>query len=234
MRSRELALGLISMGILVGFPYLLLSGSPTGKAAEAPPKVLVSILGYNSSQQVLYDYAARMDLAGIEALADANPTNPIPQGPLTAELPAPMSGWLSMMGSQYVANSTDATAIGMYIKGNLMSIEEMVTIGISHRVGGFVQDWDPSTVQGIFSFDQGYPKDVTVQGYPGLEWRATGENLGEITNFEGNLESFGGLFVSLGGGMPIPEPGFLAVALSILLLGAWSRARPEGNACAPA
>lgn len=224
--THRFVLFIASMGVLIGLTYPLLSGSPTVEASETTTKAMVSILAFNSSQQVLYDYADSMDFTGIEALADANPSNSIPQQDLLGKLPGPLPGWGYLIwGDSYTSNSTDANALGMYSRGTMPALEEIAYITISHRVGGFEYSLDPMAIQGILGVDDGYPKDVTVQGYLGIEWRSTGENLGEIANFEGNLESFSGLWVRLGGTTPIPEAGLLVLTVPLLLLGARWRKR---------
>jgi len=225
MRYERLAMVIISIGLIVCFPYLFWSGYTEGEAAVTSAKAMVSIIAFNSSQQVLFDYAGTMDLAGIEALADANPTNPIPGPDLTGKLPAPLDGWSWLIfGDQYVGNSTDSTAIGMYTKGSMFSMEALAYVTIFHSVDGFDFEWDPGAIEGIIGFDDGYPKEITVQGYPGIEWRSSGENLGEVTEFQGYLETLGALWVGLGTSTPIPETALVSLG-TLALLGGLSMRR---------
>jgi hypothetical protein len=180
---------------------------------------MVSIITFNSSRDVLYDYAALMDLAALEALADANPGSPIPEQDLLGALPAPLPGWTYLIfGSVSESNSTDSSALGMYSKGMMLAFSEICYIALSSKVGGFDTDFDPTSIEGIIGVDQGYPKNVNVQGYPGLEWRSSGANLGQISQFQGNLESIGALWVGLGGTVPIPEAGLLLSLIPLLVL----------------
>ncbi len=219
LRIRNVVLISILVAVVVSLPYLLLSRSRTGEAAETTVKASVSVLAFNSSQQILYDYVNQMDLDAISALADSHPSEPIPYEELVPPLPDPLPGWSWFpMGEQYTSNDTDASAMGMYMKGTLMAVEEISYSVISHRVGGYSYTWDPQAIEGIIGVDDGYPKDVTVQGHSGLEWRSSGENLGEVTDFQGDLDSFGALWIGLDTESPVPECGLLLLAASAMLI----------------
>ncbi len=226
IRNGSFVMILVSIGLLSILPYLFLSGSPSGEAARSNPKAVISIMAYNSSGDVLYDYAGRMDFAGIEALADANSSRPIPEEDLLEALPGPLPGWLYLIwGSTSMSNSTYSSALGMFSKGTMPALEEIAYVAIGSKVGGYDLGFDPKTVEVVLGVDDGYPKEVTIQGYPGIEWRSTGENLGETTQWEGNLESFGALMVGIGGTIHIPETGLLIILVSVLFLGTQSRKR---------
>ena len=197
---------------------------------------MVSVIAFNSSSDVLYDYVALMDLAAIEALVDAIPGNPIPEQDLLGALPGSLPGWTYLSwGSISQSNETYSTALGLYSKGTMLAIEEMVYLAIASQVvpyrsfglpmwaapwmvGGFDSDFDPTTIE-IIGTDEGYPKKVNIQGYSGVEWRSSGDNLGQITQFQGDLESFGALWVDLGDTVQVPEVGpfFLAMSLFVFL-----------------
>jgi len=219
LKGNNLALVIISLVILSVSPYLLLSTSPGGEAAGSNPKVMVSIINFNSSRDVLYDFVALMDLAALEALADANPGSPIPEQDLLGALPGPLPGWTYLIwGSTSQSNETYSSALGMYNKGGMMEIEGITYIAIGSQVGGFDTDFDPLTIEGIVGMDDGYPKNVNVQGYPGVEWRSSGDNLGQTTDFQGNLQAFGALWIGPGGTFPIPEAGILLSAIPLLII----------------
>ncbi|MBU7004914.1 MAG: hypothetical protein HXS50_05065 [Theionarchaea archaeon] len=219
MKVSNLALVLVSLVLSMALPYLLISGSPEGEAVGSYPKAMVSVIAFNSSSDVLYDFAALMNLAALETLADANPGSPIPEQDLLGALPGPLPGWNYLIwGSTSQSNATYSTALGMYSRGMMLAIEEIAYIAIASQVGGFSTEFDPTSIEGIIGVDQGYPKNVDVQGYPGVEWRSSGANLGEITQFQGNLESIGALWVGLGSTIPVPEFGFLLVSVPTLLV----------------
>jgi hypothetical protein len=218
LKGNNLALALLSLVLLLVFPYLLLSGSPEGEAAGSSSEVMVNIITFNSSSDVLYDYAALMDLPALEALVDANPGSPIPEQDLLGAIPGPLPGWTYLIwGSTSESNATYSSALGMYSKGTMLAFSEIAYIAIASQVGGFDIEFDPTVVEGIIGIDQGYPKNVNVQGYPGLEWRSSGANLGQITQFQGNLESIGALWVGMDGTVPISEVGLLFSAVPLLI-----------------
>jgi len=191
----------------------------------------VNIMAFNStSNQVLYDYAGSMDLAALDSLAKAHQADPIPRQDLLGQLPQPLPGWLwAIPGGQYNTNGTFTSATGMYMKGDILFATEAVIVSISHVVGGFTytsgEEVEPPE---NVTFDQGYPKEVTVQGYPALEWRATGDNVaGFSSGMPGELKAIGGLWIGLSAGTPISEipnlPYFLAAFLPFVVLGARTR-----------
>jgi hypothetical protein len=220
LKTRRLAVLAALVVVFVGLSYLLLSGPPASEAATTTAKGMVSVLAFNSSQQILYDYAGRMDLSAVEAVMDGHPASLIPEQEIMPHLPGPLPVWgYVLFGDSYISNSTDSTALGMYGRGSMFAFQEIAYVTISHRIGGFEFSWNPRSIEGVLSLDDGYPKDVKVQGYTAVEWRSTGENLGDTGDFEGHLDSIGGLWVQVGGPAVIPEAGFLVVMPFLLALG---------------
>ncbi len=191
-----------------------------GMAAEETfaQRAMVTIMVLNSSNTVLYDYADMMDMGAIDSLAQAHPNEPIPQEDLLGELPGPPEGWAWLIpGGQYISNGTSTSASGMYFKGIPPSFTELAQVLIHHEVGGIsYEDGDYEEIPENITFDDGYPLEVTVQGYPGMELRASGGNLeGIIGDF--NAESLGLLWVGIGDEIPIPEIGGLIGVLAVLV-----------------
>jgi len=198
--------------------------SPAVSAAAFTPRAVVTIMVGNSSNQVLFDYVDKMDLAGIHALAQAHQAELIPPAELLAKLPAPLAGWAwAMPGGQYsVINQTLAVALGLYLKGTIMSYTEMAQVGIHHQVGGWsTGEWDEEAgepPEGV-KWDAGYPKELTVQGYPAMETRSSGENLGGEFE-EMNLDAVGMLWVGLGTEAPVPEISMVGTFAALLSVAA--------------
>jgi hypothetical protein len=219
MKGSNLAMVLVSLVLLLIFPYLLLSGSSEGEAAGPSPKVMVNVIAFNSSRDILYDYMALMDLTALEALADANPGAPISEQDLLGALPEPLTGWnYLIIGDVSQSNATYSSALRMFSKGMMMEIEEIAYVVIASQVGGFDTEFDPVTIEGILGIDPGYPKNVDIQDYPGVEWRSSGANLAPTTEFQGKLDSIGALWVGLGTTVSIPEAGLLVLALPLPII----------------
>lgn len=219
MRVRRIVFVGVLVVLVAGFPYLMISGPSTGEAAGTTAKAVVMAMVLNTSHQVIHDYVGQMNLAAIVALADAHPSDAIPQGDLLPQLPGPVTGWNWMLpGGQYSSNGTYATASGIYILGEMTAMQAMAQVAIHHNVGGFQYSSEPDTPDYVFEFDEGYPKETTIQGYTAVEWRASGDKLGEVTGVPGEVESMSGLWIGLGMGAPIPE-GWLILAAPLVLLG---------------
>ena len=112
-------------------------GTPAGTTYTY--MALISLIAINSADnQVLLDYARSMDIAGIDSLAEAHQTEPIPEQDLLAKLPEPLAGWTwAIPGGVYFTNGTYTTASGSYFKGTIFSYTEMAQVSILHQVGGF-------------------------------------------------------------------------------------------------
>ena len=65
------------------------------------------------------------------------------------------------------------------------------------------------------TFDAGYPKELTIQGYQAMELRASGANIpGNMSGYPIDVEFVGGLYVVLGA--VIPEIGDIVWSVAAL------------------
>ncbi len=173
------------------------------------------------SNQILFDYAAAMNLAAIEALDKAHPGEAVAFTLLIAKLPDPLAGWtgddpsgakIDMMGVSYSFAQRD------YTKSEAEdSVSVIIYDTMSQQAGpwfGIWQGWG-------FSWEttEGYARSTTVFGYPAWETRDYDGKSGLLAI---------GLAVA-----PIPEGGFtiaFAVIALIAMAGSWRTVRNRTTA----
>ena len=215
LRARNLLVSITTVVFLVSMPYILYSG-PESEAATMEADAVINAMIINASQQEMLDFIGTMDLAAIAALAEAHPNDAIPQGELLPHLPQPLAGWAWMIpGGQYSSNGTYTYGAGMYVKGTIPAITDLLSLGIHHNVGGIEYNTEAEPPEGVIEFDEGYPRETSIQGFIAYEWRATGDKVGEMAGVPGSVESIGGIWVGLG--LEMPETGLLVLAIPLVL-----------------
>ena len=197
----------VSVCILV---VLLGLGTANGQG-ENIPRISVIISGDDiASNDVLYDFADKIDLDGIAALASAHQEAMIPSELLHARLPQPVSGWtqtdtdhgqlswtggimFSMAEADYAKTGADATLQVLYYD----SVNEA-----SGPWAGWWAGWG-------FDFEnsEGYARSGTYKGHPTWETRDKQGNAGVVA-------------IGLAPGTQIPElnPALALMAFSALVL----------------